>query len=224
VQWRWATSCARAELPARRQARGLRRPPWGSSNQIRRGGRAPTPPLSHSRRSTSSGGGRATSLHAGGAPSLHFLHVRPCEDPCGRRRGEEEEQGMDTGSPGRRTWRRRGRLASRGATRAPPRGARLGLGETADGVDGEHRHAARPLTRGPLSPPPRGRGNQPPGWMHKGMQEAAGKPLLFGGVFSLSYLHKPVVCRCRLRTAGVSLKHVGVKFSLTKIVLMFQVE
>jgi hypothetical protein len=94
---------ARGDLPARG------RPPWGSSNQIRRGGRAPTPSSSRSRRSTGSGG-RATSLHVGGAPPLPFLRVRSCEDPCGRRtragddttrkRNGGQTHGVSAGEPG----------------------------------------------------------------------------------------------------------------------------
>jgi hypothetical protein len=186
VQWRRATSCARAELLAHRRARGSRRPPYTRATSL--GKQQPDPAgrphaysavepqqAEHEQR-------RAGDLPACGRSSSSPFPPRAvvrrpvrAADPCGRRHDEEEERGTDAWSLGWRTWRRRRRLASRGATRAPPRGAHLRLGEAAAGVDGEHRLATRPLARG--------RGNQPPGWMREGMQEATGKPLLFGGVF-----------------------------------------
>jgi hypothetical protein len=89
VQQRRATSCARAELLARRRACGSRRPPCarttslGSSNQIRRGGRAHTPPSSRGRRSTGQ-----RQLATGGAPPLPLLHLDllTCEGGATRKR------------------------------------------------------------------------------------------------------------------------------------------
>jgi hypothetical protein len=49
----------------------------------------------------------------------------------------------------------------------------------------------------PPSPPPRGRRNQPPEWMHKMMQQAAGTPGLFGEVCFSLFSAEEVFCRCR---------------------------
>jgi hypothetical protein len=47
------------------------------------------------------------------------------------------------------------------------------------------RTPARPA---PPLPPPRGRGNQLPGWMGEQMQKAVGTPALLGGVFFSLFL------------------------------------
>jgi hypothetical protein len=170
--------------PTRRRAQGSRRPPCARATSL--GKQEPDP------------AGRPRAYSAVELQQAEHGQRRRAGDlpACGRSSSSPLPSRAAVRRPVRMTaWRGRGtgdgrrecrpanlaavqKASSREATRAPPRGAHLGLGEAAGGVDGEHQCASRPLARGPRSPIPRGRENQPPGWMHEGMQEAAGKPLL----------------------------------------------
>jgi hypothetical protein len=88
-------------------------------------------------------------------------------------------------------------------TPPPPWARGRGTGGRLDSSPMKTRAAARQAARGPShsrdppSPPPRGRRNQPPEWMHKMMQQAAGTPGLFGEVCFSLFSAEEVFCRCR---------------------------